>query len=188
MAGLFILLEDRFGMGPEPLEVLQEKALRIASLSFPIAFCVAKKTLLQMSVTDIVDAALISRVVHPENEGIYNGKEPFDKVKNMQRGQYSIRVAEERGIELTELQKKVVLGQGDLLESQIIKLAETIIAMQYKRIQRGIEKDAVTDAASIVAEILSDNRINAELVTEIIGEQELKELIDAERKFTFGKN
>ena len=168
------------------MEVLQEKALRISAISFPIVCCASKKTLLQMSATDIVEAALISRVVHPENEGIYNGKEPFDKAKNMQRGQYSLRVAEARGIELTELQKKVVLGQGDMLESQIIKLAETIIAMQYKRIQGGVEKEPVTDATSILAEIFSDNRINAELVKEIIGEQELKEIIEDERTYAFG--
>lgn len=182
MSNVYSLVQDRFGMGTEAMEVLQEKAQRISVLSGFIARAVFEKQALNMSASEIQDTALITRTVHPENEGIYNGKEPFDPAKNKARGDYSLKVAEERGVELNDIQKAVVKGEGGLIEGRIIKLAETIIAVQYKRMQRGVEKEAITDSASIMAELLSDDRIDAELVREIIGEQALEQLIGAEKR------
>lgn len=182
MSNVYSLVQDRFGMGTEAMEVLQEKAQRISVLSGFIARAVFEKQALNMSASEIQDTALITRTVHPENEGIYNGKEPFDPAKNRARGDYSLKVAEERGVKLTDVQKAVIKGEGGLIEGRIIKLAETIIAVQYKRMQRGIEKEAITDSASIMAELLSDDRIDAELVREIIGEQALEQLIGAEKR------
>lgn len=182
MSNVYSLVQDRFGMGTEAMEVLQEKAQRISVLSGFIARAVFEKQALNMSASEIQDTALITRTVHPENEGIYNGKEPFDPAKNRARGDYSLKVAEERGVELTDVQKAVVKGEGGLIEGRIIKLAETIIAVQYKRVQRGVEKEAITDSSTIMAELLSDDRIDAELVKEIIGEQALEQLIGAEKR------
>jgi len=174
-------LQDRFGMGRESLEILQEKAQRIAVLSGFVAGKVAEKQALVMSENEISDVALVTRTVHPENEGIYNGKEDFDPAKNKQRGDYSLKIAEERGVDLTEDQKAVVLGKGNLMESRIIKLAETVIAVQYHRFQRGVEKKAMTEPGDIMAELLADDRIDGELVKEIVGEQELMTIIASER-------
>lgn len=182
MSNVYSLVQDRFGMGTEAMEVLQEKAQRISVLSGFIARKVFEKQALNMSASEIQDTALITRTVHPENEGIYNGKEPFDPAKNRARGDYSLKVAEERGVELIDVQKAVVKGEGGLIEGRIIKLAETIIAVQYKRVQRGVEKEAITDSATIMSELLSDDRIDAELVKEIIGEQALEQLISAEKQ------
>ncbi|MBP3284707.1 MAG: hypothetical protein J6M02_04335 [Clostridia bacterium] len=181
MSEVYNKLQDRFGMGRESLEILQEKAQRIAVLSGFVAEKVAEKQALMMSENEISDAALVTRTVHPENEGIYNGKEPFDPAKNKQRGDYSLRIAEERGVELTEAQKAVVLGKENSMESRIIKLAETVIAVQYHRVQRGVEKEAMTEPGDIMAELLADDRIDGELVRDILGEQELTTIIASER-------
>jgi len=163
----------------DPIHVCQEKSQRIAVLASVIAERISEKQQLVMSPNEVGDVALVTRAVHPENEMVYKGD--FDPAKNKQRGQYSLKIAEERGVDLTDAQKALVLGQGNLMESRIIKLAETVIAVQYHRVQRGVEKEAMTEPGDIMAELLADSRIDGELVKEIVGEQELTTIIASER-------
>ena len=135
-----------------------------------------------MSEHEIQDVALITRTVHLDSEGMYQGKEPFDFEKNKARGQYSLKVVEERGVELTDVQKAVVRGGSDLIEERIIKLAETTVALQYRRIQRGVQKEPISRPVDIMAELLSDSRIDAELINDVIGTQEFENLIIAEKR------
>lgn len=182
MSDIYELIKDRLGMGMEKLEVLQEKAQRISVLSGFIARKISDKKLLNMSEHEIQDVALITRTVHLDNEGMYQGKEPFDFEKNKARGQYSLKVVEERGVELTDVQKAVVRGGSDLIEERIIKLAETTVALQYRRIQRGVQKEPISRPVDIMAELLSDSRIDAELINDVIGTQEFENLIIAEKR------
>ncbi len=182
MSGVYELIKDRLGMGTENLEVLQEKAQRISILSGFIARKISDKRPFNMSESEIEDVALIARTVHPENESMYQGKEPFNFEKNKIRGQYSLKVAEERGIELTDVQKAVVRGGSDLIEERIIKLAETTIALQYSRVQRGVQKKPIGSAEELMTELLSDPRIDAELISDLIGEQEFVNLVSAEKR------
>lgn len=182
MSDIYELIKDRLGMGMEKLEVLQEKAQRISVLSGFIARKISDKKLLNMSEHEIQDVALITRTVHLDNEGMYQGKEPFDFEKNKARGQYSLKVVEERGVELTDVQKAVVRGGSDLIEERIIKLAETTVALQYRRVQRGVQKEPISRPVDIMAELLSDSRIDAELINDVIGTQEFENLIIAEKR------
>ena len=62
MSNVYSLVSDRFGMGTEAMEVLQEKAQRISVLSGFIARKVCEKQALNMSASEIQDTALITRV------------------------------------------------------------------------------------------------------------------------------
>lgn len=181
MSNVYEVVKDRLGMGKDSLEVLQEKTQRIAGLSKAIAMKVSGKKELSLSLDEVFDAAIITRTVHEDNEGIYNGKAPFDSMKNSIRSEYSLKVARERGVQLSEAQESVIKGDSGLIEEGIIKLAESIIAMQYKRIQRGVTKEAVSSPAEIISELLSDTRIDRNLVSEVIGVQELEQLVSTER-------
>lgn len=161
---VFDLVKDRFGMGSEPVYYQQDKAQRIAAAAAYFAQEVFVRKPLRMSAVEFYNAALISRTVHRENEGIYNGKEAFDFEKNQKRGKYSILVAQERGVKLSEVQKEVIAGEQSSLEADIIKLAEAFISVQYQRVQAGQQKAGIKTYREVREELHSDSRMNSELL------------------------
>lgn len=177
---VYSILKDHLGMGYGDLWELQKKAERIAVLAGKIAQEVAKKRSIDgLEIFEIECLALIYRAVHPENEGIYNGSEEFDKEKNANRAMYSIKIAEEKGIELNEVQKKALMCEASLAH-QIIKLAETIIATQYIRVYNGKCKGDITDPVEIVTTLLLDSAINLVELINLVGDDNLIAIINEE--------
>ena len=131
MQNVFEALKDRFGMGTESTYYHQEKAKRIAATAVYIAQKVLWKKPLRISLLDIYNTALIYRAVHPENEVIYNGKQPFDESIHDNKALYSLRIAREREIEISDIQEEVILGMIDSFEADIIRMAEAIVEVRY---------------------------------------------------------
>lgn len=188
MSKVYELIKENLGMGQDSLEVLQAKAQRIAVLSSLIVEILPEGKKCSMTSPQVADAALVMRTVHPENEGMYKGTEPFDPEKNKRRGEYSLKVAKEKGIELTPEQQSVVRGNSGLIEEGIIKLAETVVALQYDRIQRGTKKVAMRDATKIIEEMLGDSRIDRDLLETLNVGNKLKNIIELEMRGTLREN
>lgn len=166
MSKVYDLVKDDLGISKGNPE---EKALRMSRLTVIIAEKIGIK-----NVQELADASLIAQTVLPEHMDMYQGKEgvAFDRNINANRGENSLLAVKDK-VQLTDFQKDTVLGKND--ECKIIKLAESIIAIQYQRIQGGKDEKSFTDIPSILSKLRPDQRT-------MLSEKDFEEVITAEQK------
>lgn len=165
-------------MGIDSLMVQQEKAKRIACAAAYFSTVIFQQRVLNMSAVEFYEAALIYRTVHVENQGIYDGTYMFNDIINSMRSAYSIKVAKERGVKLTDAQKRAIVG-GNSLEAAILRLAETFICLQYRRKRNFKEVDPVKSYEELKAELVKDPMIGRDLLL-IIGDAKLHQFYEHE--------
>lgn len=151
----------------------EEKALRMARFTALIA----EKLEIQ-NVQELSDASLVAQTVLPEHMDMYQGKEgiAFDRTINANRGENSLTAVKDK-VQLTDFQKDAILGKNDA--SKIIKLAESIIAIQYNRQKtvdgKEITVAGVTDIQEILKQLWPDQRA-------MLSEKDFEEVIDIEQQ------
>ncbi len=133
-----------------------EKTLKVANVVGTIAQDVEQKYDLEFNPKEAEQIFLISNIgqMHPDmtvdGASIYSKDYgPWDdraKQLNSNRGNYSIQMAEEQGIELTQSEKETIegttRGKASNLMGVVIKSAQTFIAVQSPRYNYGQKKEA----------------------------------------------
>lgn len=156
MKNIFNIIKDRFADEYTELYYQQEKAQRIAVTAAYISQEIFVKKPLRMSAIEFYNATLLYRV----------------------KGD-CLKVAAERNIELSDVQREVLSGKKSM-ELDIIKLAETIVAVRSNRIYNGQNKMAITNFGELKAELYSDKEINKEVLS-LLGDHYLAYLYDFEK-------
>ena len=98
---------------------------------------------------------------------------------NSNRGNYSIQMAEEQGIELSDEEKETIegtsRGRASNLMSSMVKIAQTYIAVQRERWANGVEKGPAKDFSEIsgylretIDEISEQFEMDPQLVEDVI--------------------
>ena len=156
MKNIFNIIKDRFATDYNSLYYQQEKAQRIAVAAAYISQEIFVKKPLRMSATEFYNAALLYRV---KGSGL--------------------KVAAERNIELSDVQREVLSGKKSM-ELDIIKLAEMVVAVRYERVHNGQRKMPITNFGELKAELYSEPEMNKE-VLKILGDHYLAYLYDFEK-------
>jgi len=166
MSKVYDLVKDDLGISKGNPE---EKALRMARLTGIIVEKMQIK-----NVQELADASIVAQTVLPEHMDMYQGKNgvDFDRDVNAKRDENSL-LAVKNKVQLTDFQKDTILGKNN--ESKIVKLAESIIAIQYQRIQGGNDEKSFTDIPSILSKLKPDQRT-------MLSEQDFEEVITTEQQ------
>ena len=142
-----------------------EKNLQVANTVGAICEKIGEQKL-GFTSDDIQRICLISNIgqMHPDmyvngvNIYLYDG--PWDekaRTLNLNRGEYSVQMAEKQGIKLSDDEKETIKGtsrgRASNLMSSMIKIAQTYIAVQRKRWNDNKDKGPIKDFDKIADEL-----------------------------------
>lgn len=152
----------------------KEKALRVVEIAKVIAREYIKETEVPIFIEDVEVAALVMSIgqMHPDISYIYDKNykwnEHVDAIeKNAMHGNYSVIMAEEQAITLTEEQKAAIIGvarreyPNDI--SILLKIASSCVATEYERVYRGDKKLPAINFDEVRG-VLADNGISQKMI------------------------